>query len=449
VLLGRREECTRIEHLLDDARRGQSGTLVIRGEPGIGKTALLEYARERAAEMTVVQAAGVESEVELEFAGLLDICRPLREHMGEVPRAHAEALRAALGLAQAEARDRFAIGAGTLALLAAAAEARPLLAVVDDAQWLDRSSQDALRFAARRLVADRACLLFAARIGEAREFDASSLPTLELGGVTLAASESLLSSRGSKAVSPEVAARLHAATQGTPLALLELSSLLTPEQLAGQAPLPEPLPAGPSLEHAFARRAAGLADETSRALVLAAVAVTSRTEVIEKALRVLDLDLDSLEPAEDAGLIQLADGRVDFRHTLIRSTVYHAAPPSARRAAHRALAGVLSDGPHVDERAWHLAAGALGPDEEAARGLEQAAERAIKRGGYAGAADALERAARLTVDEEPHLRRLHGAAEASWEAGHTEHAIALLEEGIERAGAPQGVGSSASRRDPR
>jgi DNA-binding CsgD family transcriptional regulator len=434
VLLGRRDECAQIERLLDEARHGRSGVLVIRGEPGIGKTALLEHARERAAGLTVVQAAGVESEVELEFAGLLDICRPLREHLDEVPLAHAEALRAALGLAESQARDRFAIGAGTLALLAAAAEARPLLALVDDAQWLDRSSQDALRFAARRLVADRACLLFAARVSEAREFDASSLPTLELGGVALAASEGLLSAHGSNPVSPEVAARLHAATHGSPLALLELSSLLTLEQLAGQAPLPEPLPAGPSLERAFARRAAGLAEETNRGLVLAAAAVTSRTEVIEKALQALGLDLDSLEPAEDAGLIQLADGRVDFRHTLIRSAVYHAAPPSARRAAHRALAQVLADGPHVDERAWHLAAGVLGPDEEAARGLEQAAERAIKRGGYAGAGDALERAARLTVDEEPHLRRLHGAAAASWEAGHTEHAIALLEEGIERAG---------------
>ena len=415
MLVGRQSECARIGELLDRARGGRSGALVLRGEAGIGKTALLEHAVERAHDMKVVSALGVESEAELDFSGLLEVCRPMLDHLDEVPAGQAEALRGALGLAAAGAADRFMVGAATLSLLAAAGEALPVLVVIDDAHWLDRTSADALLFAARRLQADRVCLLFAAREGEDRTFEAPGVDSLEVPGLDQGSAASLLVA----AIAPEVADRLWSATGGNPLALLELPSMLSAGQLAGREPLEEPLPAGTSVEQAFARRARALPGDSQRALLVAAVSATDDLPTVSAAA-----DASALEAAEDVGLIRIRGGRIVFRHPLVRSAVYHAAAPSDRRAAHRALAATNSQ---PEQRAWHLSAAALGPDEEVASALALAAEHALRRSGYASAAAALERAAQLTPEVDRRRRRLVRAANASWLAGRSEASRTLLE----------------------
>jgi DNA-binding CsgD family transcriptional regulator len=370
----------------------------VHGEAGIGKTALLRYAVEQAEGMTVVRALGVESEAELQFSGLLELLRPLLEHLPQIPFQQAKALRSALGLCEPEEHDRFTIGAATLSLLAAAAESSPLLVVVDDAQWLDRATTEAVLFAAKRLVADSAALLFAVRDGEGRGFEPGGIDRLELGGIGADEAASLLAQDDGQVVAPEVAERLWEATQGNPLALLEAQSLLTDDQLAGREALPEPVPAGATLERAFAWRAETLPVDSRRALVVAAVSLSSELEPVAAALTTLAIERGALESAEDAGLISIADGRIDFRHPLVRSAVFHGAAPSERRVAHRALADAVSDGSDPERRAWHLAWAAMGVDEEAAAALELAAQQARARSSYAAAAAALERSASLTAD---------------------------------------------------
>jgi DNA-binding CsgD family transcriptional regulator len=430
VLVGRQSECARIGELLERARLGRSGALVLRGEAGIGKTALLEYAVEHAHDMKVVSALGVESEAELDFSGLLEVCRPMLDHLDEVPAGQAEALRGALGLAAADAPDRFMIGAATLSLLAAAGEARAVLVVIDDAHWLDRTSADALLFAARRLEADRACILFATREGEERTFEAPGIGSLEVAGLDQGSASSLLARDGLSAIAPEVADRLWHATGGNPLALLELPTVLSAGQLAGREPLEDPLPAGASVERAFARRAHALPGDSQRALLVAAVSVTDDMPTVSAAAAVLGAEASALEAAEDVGLIHVRGGTVAFRHPLVRSAVYHAAAPSDRRAAHRALAATLRDDMQPDQRAWHIAAAALGPDEDAAGALALVAEQALQRSGYASAAAALERAAHLTPEDDRRRRRLVSAANAFWLAGRSESSRALLEQAL-------------------
>jgi DNA-binding CsgD family transcriptional regulator/predicted negative regulator of RcsB-dependent stress response len=434
VLIGRESECARLEEVLDGARTGRSGALVLRGEAGIGKTALLEHAIGRAEGMTVVRALGVESEAELQFSALLEVCWPLRDHLEEISDHQAEVLRAALGLGPAESHDRFSVGAATLTLLAAAGESNPLFVVVDDAQWVDRSSQDALLFALRRLEADRVALLLAAREGEERAFEAPGVESISVTGVPREAAISLLRKGGQAEVAPDVAMRLYEATGGNPLALIELPSLLSPEQLAGAAPMSDPLPAGSSVERAFAGRADSLPATARTALLVAAVATSKEVDVVVAGLVALGLPPEALEPAEDAGLLHIVDGRLEFRHPLVRSAVHHAATASDRRAAHRALAEALVGSPRSEARAWHLAGAAIGPDEEAASALEQAAEQARRQSGYAAAAAALERAARLSPDPHGGARRLAAAADAAWRAGRPETAAALIAETLARAG---------------
>jgi DNA-binding CsgD family transcriptional regulator/tetratricopeptide (TPR) repeat protein len=433
VLLGRETECARLDELLDRARTGRSGALVLRGEAGIGKTALLDYSVARAEGMTVVRTLGIESEAELEFSALLDVCRPLLGCLEGLPGPQADALRSGLGFAPAGTFDRHSVGVGTLGLLAAAAETTPLLVVVDDAQWLDRASADALRFATRRLHADRVAVLFAARDDEELSFDAPGIESLPLEGLDRAQAGALLRERAG--VGEAVVNRLYEATSGNPLALVELPALLSPAQLSGEEPLDDPLPAGASVERAFARRAQELPDEAGTALLVAAASTSSASEMLVRALEQLGLSARSLEPAEDAGLVRIVDGRFEFRHPLVRSAVYHAARPSDRRAAHRALADACRDtGP--EEWAWHLAVAALGPDENAAAALEQAAGTARQRSGYAAAATALERSARLTPERDDRLRRLAAAADAAWQAGRTESAVALVRQTLAGAEDP-------------
>jgi DNA-binding CsgD family transcriptional regulator len=427
VLIGREPECARLDELIERARMGRSGALVIRGEAGIGKTSLLDYALRRATGMTVVRTVGIESEAELEFSGLLDVCRPLLGCVDELTERQASALRSALGVGPAASLDRFDIGAATLGLLAAAAEASPLLVLVDDAQWLDSSSAETLLFATRRLDADRVLVLYATR-DDVGEFDAPGLEQLVLGGLSRDAAALMLHDR--LEIAPDVVDRVYAATGGNPLALAELPSALTLEQLAGSEPLAEPLPAGTSVERAFGRRAETLPTATRSALLVAAVSWSSSLDVVLPAIESLGLDPTSLEAAEDAGLVQLDGAAVEFRHPLVRSAVYHAAAPSERRSAHRALAQA-SGGAASDEGTWHLAAAALGPDEDVASALDQVASRASARDARAEATAALERAARLTPDQARRATRFAAAAEAAWlvaDAGRTLALVAAAEE---------------------
>jgi DNA-binding CsgD family transcriptional regulator len=423
VLIGRESECARLDELLDNARLGRSGALVVRGEAGIGKTALLEYARERAEGMSVVHTVGVESEIELEFSALLDVCRPLLGHVSEITERQAMALRAALGVSPADSLDRFAIGAATLGLLAAAAEASPLVVLVDDAQWVDASSAETLLFATRRLDADRVVVLYAAREEDGR-FEAPGLESISLEGLSWEAASHVL--HGQVEIAPAVADRLYDATGGNPLALLELPSVLSPEQLGGVVPLDEPLPAGSSVERAFGRRAEALSEDARVALLLAAVSWSRSLDTILPALDLRGLGPGSLEEAEDAGLVKLVDGTLAFRHPLVRSAVYQAAAPSERRAAHRALARACG-GKVSDEGAWHLAAAAIGPDEEVAEALAEVAERARARNAHAEAAAALERAARLSPVPSFRVERFIEAAEAAWVVADPGRTLGLID----------------------
>jgi DNA-binding CsgD family transcriptional regulator len=435
MLVGREAECARLDRALESARRGRSSVLVVRGEAGMGKTSLLRYAIARAEAMSVVRATGVESEAELEFSGLFELCRPLLDQIGELPELQAAALRGALGLEPAGQHDRFAIGAATLGLLAAAGEREPLLVVVDDVHWLDRPSADALRFAARRLLADKVAVIVATRFEQDADVTMPGADVITLAPLGVDASRSLVEDAVGHTIPGEVMDRLHAATHGNPLALAELPELLTPGQLLGREPLEDPLPAGSGVERAFAGRAERLPPATRSALLLLALATVDRLEVVAPALAALGLGPDALEPAEDARLVEIQDGRARFRHPLVRSAVTRSGSASERRAAHKALASALDA--DDDRRAWHLAAAALGPDEEAASALAAAGARASGRGGFGPAAAALERAALLTPEEPARLERLADAAEAAWRAGATEHAITLLDEALARSHEPR------------
>ena len=435
MLIGRDAACARIDELLLRGRGGRSGALLVRGEAGIGKTALLDYAVEGARDLTVVRALGVESEAELQFSGLLD-CAAAARQLTEIPQPQADALRGALGLGSADAVDRFTIGAATLNLLAAAAESRPLLVVVDDAQWLDGATSVALLFAAKRLVADAVVLLFAARADEeSGDFRLPGIELLDLAPLTAADAARLLAHDHGDAPAPDVTERLWEATGGNPLALIEARRLLSAAQLAGQEPLPEPVPAGPALERAFAGRAELPPPDSQRALLVAAVSLAHETDVetIAAALALMGIRAEALESAEDAGLVAIDEGRLTFRHPLVRSAVFHGAAPSERRAAHRSLADAMRERSEPEHRAWHLAGAALGHDEEAAAALELAAQQAGERSGYGAAATALARAADLTSNEDARLRRLHAAADAALRAGRPGDATNLLAEPSPRA----------------
>jgi DNA-binding CsgD family transcriptional regulator len=430
VLFGRATERARIERLLDDARRGRSGVLVLRGEPGIGKTALLRYARDLAEAMTVVSATGVEAEAEIEYSGLLELVRPLLGHLDEIPTHQAEIIREALGLEPPSQRDRFAVGAALLSLFAATAEAGPLVVLVDDAQWLDHASADAVRFASRRLFADRVASIFAVRAEDDGGFASSGFELLEVEGLDADDVRTVLERFGASALEDVTVERLRAATGGNPLALREVTQLLTPEQLAEWRDDADPLPVGAAVQRAYARSCDELPDDTCRSLVVAAVASSPDVELLGRALEQLDLGLEALAPAEDAGLVSLAQGLVSFRHPLVRSAVHQAARASERRAAHAALADALEREGDEDRRVWHLAAAALGPDEAIAASLEATAVRSRERGAHASAASALEQAARLTPDEGTRLDRLVRASEEAWAGGSSAAAIGLVEEAL-------------------
>jgi DNA-binding CsgD family transcriptional regulator len=426
VLLGREAERARITDLLDEAREGRSGVLVLRGEPGVGKSALLADAVQHADGMTVLTGRGIESEAHLPYAGLHQLVRPVLDGLDRLPAPQARALRGALGL-EAGARDEwFLVSLAVLSLLAEAAEHAPLLCVVDDAHWLDDASSESLAFAARRLEAEGIAMLFAARDGEVRTFDAPGLEELPVTGLDLASAARLLETVAGAPPSAEARERLIEGTGGNPLALIELSSTLSHRQLRGVEPLEEPLPVGARIERAFLSRVQRLPEETQAMLLLAAVEDTGSTANILAAAEQLGLDLGALDHAEQAELVHVRGLHLEFRHPLIRSAIYQAAPLSQRFAAHRALASVLTAEADADRRAWHRAAASVEPDASVAHELEQAARRAERRSGFVAASLAFERAAALSTDEQDQVRLLSGAVSAAWFAGRLERALVLL-----------------------
>ncbi|MFD4609721.1 AAA family ATPase [Streptomyces sp. NPDC058440] len=422
MLAGRDPERAAIAALLDAARAGRGGALVVRGVPGAGKSALLDDAPATALDLRVLRTSGVESESPLAFAALQRLLWPLRTRIDALPVPQAAALRAAMGEAEGEG-DRFLAFLGTLSLLADAAEESPLLVVVDDAHWLDDASSAALLFAARRLQAERVALLFAARDGDARRFDAGDLPTVVLGGVTGADADALLSTRAGTGIDPAVRDQLVAGTGGNPLALVELAGVLTADQLTGRTPLPTPLPLTGGVERAFLDRYRRLAEPAQRFLLVAATDDTARLTVVRDAAERLDAADAALDAVERSGLLRVDGDAVSLHHPLVRSAVYRAATSAQRRAAHRVLAEALTGDP--ERRAWHLAAAADRPDEDVVCALDQVAERAAARGGHEAASAAWARAAELTAGGEARGRRLYLAASSAWLGAHASRASAL------------------------
>ena len=418
--------------MLRDARAGRSGALLLHGEAGIGKTALMRWAIGQATGMRVLRARGIETESDIPFAGLAELVTPLLERLDDIPEVQARALRGALALGPATPHDRFTVPAGLLSLLAVAAEEQPVLVAIDDAQWLDEASLEAFLFAGRRLEAEGVAMLGSLRDGTAvAGMDVPWLERLAVGPLGAGESRELLEA---ERLAPSVADRLVSTAAGNPLALLEIPRLLSDGQRAGREPLEEPLRPGTGVERAFRRALDALDDDARRALLLAATAHTGRLEVIEPALRECGLALDHLGAAEAARLITVDEGEVDFRHPLLRSTAYHAASAAERRAAHAALAAAAVAG--SPERAWHLAAGAVAPDEEIAAALEAAALDARGRGAHATAARDFGRAAQLTPADESRARRLFEAATDATRSGEADRAFALLGEAARLATDP-------------
>lgn len=432
-LVGRARECAEIATLLDGARHGRGGSLVIRGEAGIGKTALIEQAAGLAEGMKVLRTIGVDAESDLAFAGLFGLLRPVVDRLDELIDTQARALAGALGLERSSATDRFLISAAVLGLLAVAAEERPVLCLIDDAQWLDQPSAEAVSFAARRLGADRIAMVFGLREGETRRFDGSGMPELVLAGLDEAAARQLISTHQREIGAP-VRERLLAGAAGNPLALLELPSGLTDAQLTGQEPLPEAIPLTPRLQGLFRGRIEQLPSAARTTLLIAAADNTGELSAVLRAAAEFGLGPDALEPAERADLVRTVDDTIAFRHPLVRAAAYEAATLSERQRAHAALAQALSGDEHADRRVWHQAMASVAGDEEVAAALEASARRAQLRGGHASAASAFQRAAELTGDDARRTPRLAAAAQAAWDAGQTDSAAALIVRALPGAG---------------
>ena len=339
MLLGRESECAAVDRMLHGARESRSGTLVVRGEAGIGKTALLQHAVTRAEGMRVLTSAGIEAEAELPFAGLHQLLWPIIDLADELPEVQSHALRGgAFGLSADRVEDRFLVSVAVLGLLTAAADAQPLVCVIDDAHWLDGASADALVFVARRLQADPIAVLMGAREGDARRFEAPGLPELVLAGLRGAEAAALLDG----ALPAVVQEELVCVTGGNPLALLELPAALTDDELSGRAPLRLDLPLNERIERAFLARVAPLAADARRMLLLAAADDSGEVGTLLRAAEGVGVGPDALDAVERAGLLSADGPRVRFRHPLLRSAVYRAAGFAERRAAHQALAASRS-----------------------------------------------------------------------------------------------------------
>src|SRR5579859_6352421 len=421
-LRGRLDERGFLDRLIDAVRAGESQALVLVGEAGVGKTALLDYVAGHASGCRVIHAMGVQSEMELAFAGLQQLCKPLLDHLDRLPGPQRGALATAFGLSAGPAPDRFLVGLAVLGLLSDAAGEQPLIGLVDDQQWLDHASAQALGFAARRLEAEPVGLVFAARQPSDH---VAGLPELVIGGLREDDARALLDSVLTGPLDARVRDRIVAETRGNPLALLELPRGLTPAELAGGFGFAGATPVPGRVEDSFRRRVQALPDQSRRLLLVAAADPTGDPGLVWRAAALLGIGAGAAAPATEAGLVEFGTW-VAFRHPLVRGAVYRSASPLQRQDVHRALAEVTDPGADPDRRAWHRAQAAAGPDEDVAGELERSAGRAQARGGLAAAASFLERAAVLTPEPVRRAQRLLAAARTKRDAGALEAALGLL-----------------------
>ena len=419
--------------MIEAAREGRSAALLVHGEAGMGKTSLLRDAAEHATGLRVLRARGIESESHLPFAALSELLAPLLDLRSEIPAVQSTALGGALALEATPVTDRFAVAAGVLSLLAAAAERQPVLALADDLQWLDDASREALLFAARRLDAEGVVLLFGLRDGEGVDAGALGLETLHLTGLDDESARAVLAA-DAEGLAPQATEKLVAAAGGNPLALREIPRGLSAEQRAGRGLTLEPLRPGDTLERAFRRRVDALPEPARRALLVAACAETVRADVIAGALANADLPPGALDPAEAAGLLTLRGREIEFDHPLVRAAVYHGGSPAERRDAHRALADAFPA--RSAEKAWHRAAAAPMPDAGVAQALMDAAGDARGRAAFAAAARGFARAGELYTDDDERGRAMLEAAGAATIAGDLRRAYELAEEGARLAADP-------------
>jgi DNA-binding CsgD family transcriptional regulator/tetratricopeptide (TPR) repeat protein len=438
ALLDRAKECAVLDDLVAALRRGESQALVLHGEAGIGKTQLLQYLVASATDMTVVRAAGVESEMELAYASLHQLCMPLLDRVGRLPAPQRDALEVVFGLSPGPVPDRFLVSLAVLSLMAEAAEQRPLLCIVDDAQWVDDASVLALSFVARRLLAEQVGIVFAARdlADHLRHISA-----IELGGLPDSDARRLLNSRLRFALDERISNRIIAETRGNPLALLELPHGLTHSELAGGFGLLDARDLSGLIEDSFARRLDALDDATRRLMVLAAAEPTGDPLLLWRAAGRLGVSPAATSGLEAQELLAIGE-RVTFRHPLARSAVYGSASAEERRTIHLALAAATDAQTDPDRRAWHRAAATDGPDEQVASELELSARRALTRGGVAANAAFLRRALTLTADPARRTDRALAAAEATFQAGDFETALGLL--GTVEASSPDDFQSARS-----
>jgi len=424
LLRGRRTECDALDAAVGAARTGQSSVLVLHGEAGVGKTALLDYVVHQSTGFRVARARGVESERELAFAGLHQLCAPMVDLIGGLPGPQRDALTVAFGLAEGAPPDHFMVGLAALTLLSEVAENQPLVCLIDDAQWVDQASSQSLSFVARRLLAEPVLLVFAVR--EPHDVpELVGLPELRVTGVDDRAARQLLASAVRGRLDEQVRDRMLAESHGNPLALLELPRGLTPAELAGGFALPNALPLTTHLEQSFLRRVKSLPRETRLLLLVAAAEPVGDAGLLWRVAKQLGLSADAALPAEADGLVELG-ARVRFRHPLMRAAAYRAAPLRDCQKVHRALADAIDPERDPDRRAWHRAQATPAPDEDVAEELERSAGRAQARGGMAAAAAFLERSAALTLEPTRRAKRSLDAAEAKHLAGASDVALELL-----------------------
>jgi DNA-binding CsgD family transcriptional regulator/tetratricopeptide (TPR) repeat protein len=425
TLWGRSEQCVALDGLLAEVRAGRSRALVVRGEPGIGKTALLRYAADAALDFQVARAQGVESEMELPFAAARQMCGRMMNRLDQLPRPQRAAVGVAFGLRSGDAPDRFLVGLAVLGLLSEVAADQPVLCLIDDAQWLDQASAQALAFVARRLDAESVAVIFGTRDSGVAP-NLAGIAELELEGLSDADARALLASVIPGRLDERVRDRIIAECAGNPLALLELPrGVTTTADLAGGFGVAGPMPLAGKIEQSFLRQIEPLPESTRRLLLLAAAEPTGDPALLWRAADRLGISADAAGPAETNGLLTFA-AQVTFRHPLVRSAVYRAGPPGDRRGVHLAIADATDRSVDPDRRAWHLAHGAVGPDEDVALELVRSADRARARGGLAAAAAFLERAATLTLESTQRARRALAAAQVTARAGAFDAASRLL-----------------------
>jgi DNA-binding CsgD family transcriptional regulator len=432
MLVGRHAECARLESLIDATRAGSGAALLLRGVPGAGKSALLDFAAERAEGVTVLRGGGIPGEAEVAFAGVLEVLRPVVDRLAELPGPQRAALGGALGLVPAAVeRDRFLVGAAVLGLLLLASGEGPVLTCVDDAHWLDTPSLDAMLFAGRRLAGAQVGMILTARDEPHQALDAGRLEELAVRALDREATGLLASRLIGRVLDADGVEEIFRRTQGLPLAITEWSRLGDTEEAVAT-----PVPISSLVERAYARGVEAASEEVRALLLVAAADDSGVLSTVLAAAERLGITATAVEGAEELGLLEVADGRIRFRHPLVRSAIYQSATAPLRRRAHRALAACLSGEWQADRRAWHRAAGVVGADEDVAADLAAMAERTRARSGYAVAARALERAAQLTPAPERRAVRAIAAADAFWRAGRGSRAEQLL------------TGALAETRDP-